>query len=196
MRTHIPQHGEAAKGQLETLLGDDPLSKAAAEARFVHPIGDLPLDQGALIEPLAVGLHAVKHAGVVEGGTAVIDGAGPIGLLTAAILQAKGMKVVMSEVSAARKDIARSTGVADLVVDPAEQDLAEAVREFTDGVGADVAFDAAGIKPVIDALLESLRPGGRLEVHHPEDPRRQPRGGRLHAPSRNGETEVKILVHM
>lgn len=138
--------------------------QVVTEQRFVHPIGDLPLDQGALIEPLAVGMHAVKHAGVVDGGTAVIGGAGPIGLLTAAILKARGMRVVMSEVSAARKDIARSTGVADLVVDPSEQDLPAVVREFTDDVGADVAFDAAGIKPVVDALLASLRPGGRLEV--------------------------------
>lgn len=134
------------------------------EQRFVHPLQGLSLEEGALIEPLSVALHAVKHAGAEGPGTAVVGGAGPIGLLTAAVLKARGYTVIVSEVSDARKRTAADTGVADIVVDPTERDLAEAVREATDGRGADVAFDAAGLKPVVEALLASLRPGGRLEV--------------------------------
>lgn len=134
------------------------------EKRWVHPIGGIPLDQGALIEPLAVVLHAIKHAGAVEGQIGVVGGAGPIGLLAAAVLRAKGVKTIISEVSATRRSMALTSGVADVVVDPMAEDLAAVVAEHTDGAGADIAFDAAGAAPVVDQLLQVLGAGGRLEV--------------------------------
>lgn len=134
------------------------------EQRWVHPVGDLPLDQAALIEPLAVSLHAVKHAGAVAGQTAVVGGAGPIGLLVAAVLKAKGVRTIVSEVSDARRAKALSAGVADIVVDPSTEDLEAVVAEHTGGAGADLAFDAAGVAPVVHQLLKVLAAGGRLEV--------------------------------
>lgn len=134
------------------------------DQRWVHPVGDLPLDQAALIEPLAVALHGVRKTDAASGQTAVVGGAGPIGLLTAAVLKAYGLRVIISEISGARKDKARSAGVADVVVDPSEEDLAEVVKKNTNGAGADVAFDCAGAAPVFSGLLEALRPGGQLEV--------------------------------
>ncbi|MGM1028934.1 MAG: 2,3-butanediol dehydrogenase [Actinomycetota bacterium] len=144
-------------------LGGGLSEHIVVESRWVHPVGDLPLDQAALIEPLSVALHAVKHAGV-ESGTAVVGGAGPIGLLLAAVLKAKGFTVIVSEMSTARREKAASTGVADAVVDPANEDLAAVVAEQTGGTGADVAFDAAGVAVVVGQLLSVLRGGGRLEV--------------------------------
>ena len=144
-------------------LGGGLSEHIVVDSRWVHPVGDLPLDQAALIEPLAVALHAVKHAGV-ESGTAVVGGAGPIGLLVAAVLKAKGLTVIVSEMSTARREKAASTGVADVVVDPATEDLAAVVAERTGGAGADVAFDAAGVAVVVDQLLSVLGAGGRLEV--------------------------------
>lgn len=144
-------------------LGGGLSEHIVVDSRWVHPVGDLPLDQAALIEPLAVALHAVKHAGV-ESGTAVVGGAGPIGLLVAAVLKAKGLTVIVSEMSTARREKAASTGVADVVVDPANEDLAAVVAERTGGAGADVAFDAAGVAVVVDQLLSVLGAGGRLEV--------------------------------
>lgn len=134
------------------------------ESRWVHPVGDLPLDQAAMIEPLAVALHAVKHAGAEAGQTAVVGGAGPIGLLVAAVLKAKGLTTIVSEMSTARREKAASSGVADVVVDPANEDLVAVVAERTGGAGADVAFDAAGVGAVVNQLLEVLGGGGRLEV--------------------------------
>ena len=134
------------------------------EERWVHPVGDIPLDQAALIEPLAVVVHAIKHSGAKEGQVAVVGGAGPIGLLAAAVLRAKGLKTIVSEVSDARRERALSSGVADVVVDPSVEDLAAIVDECTDGAGADVAYDAAGVAPVVNQLLSVLRAGGRLEV--------------------------------
>ena len=134
------------------------------ERRWVHPVGDMPLDQAAMIEPLAVALHAAKHAGVRAGQTAVVGGAGPIGLLVAAVLKAKGLTTIVSEMSTARREKALSSGVADAVVDPANEDLRTVVDERTGGAGADVAFDAAGVPAVVAQLLGVLGPGGRLEV--------------------------------
>jgi (R,R)-butanediol dehydrogenase/meso-butanediol dehydrogenase/diacetyl reductase len=145
-------------------LGGGLSEHIVVEQRWVHPVGDLPLDQAAMIEPLAVALHAVKHAGATEGQIAVVGGAGPIGLLVAAVLKAKGVKTIVSEVSTARREKADSSGVADVVVDPSSEDLGGVVAEHSGGGGADLAFDAAGVGVVVHQLLEVLGAGGRLEV--------------------------------
>lgn len=134
------------------------------EERWVHKIGDIPLDQAALIEPLAVAVHAVKHSRAEAGQTAVVGGAGPIGLLVSSVLKAYGLKTIVSEMSQTRREKALSAGVADVVVDPANEDLQAVVTKETDGAGADVAFDAAGVKPVVHQLLDVLGAGGRLEI--------------------------------
>jgi (R,R)-butanediol dehydrogenase/meso-butanediol dehydrogenase/diacetyl reductase len=134
------------------------------EKQWVHEIGDLPLDAAALIEPLSVALHAVKQTSAAEGQTAVVGGAGPIGLLTAAVLKAKGLTVIVSELSEARKQIAKDTGVADVVLDPSAEDVAAKVYELTDGAGADVAFECAGVPVVLQTMFDSLGVGGHVEV--------------------------------
>src|SRR5699024_10233033 len=126
------------------------------EERWVHPVGDIPLDQAAMIEPLAVAVHSVKHSRAAAGQTAVVGGAGPIGLLVASVLKAYGLKTIISEPSRTRRDKAASTAVADVVVDPASEELSEVVASHTDGAGADVAFDAAGVGVVVDQLIEAL----------------------------------------
>lgn len=147
-------------------LGGGLSEHIVVEERWVHRVGEMPLDQAALIEPLAVSLHAVRHAGAdgAAGSYAVVGGAGPIGLLTAAVLRAYGLKTIVSEVSPERRAKALETGVADIVVDPSTETLAEVVREATGGAMADFAFDAAGVGVVLDQLFDSLGAGGRLEV--------------------------------
>lgn len=134
------------------------------EERWVHPVGDMPLDQAALIEPLAVATQAVELSGAKEGDVAIVGGAGPIGLLTAAVLRAYGATVIITELSKARKDKARETGVADHVVDPREQDPVALAKELTNGLGADVAFECTSVPAVFDQLLTALRPAGLLQV--------------------------------
>ncbi|KAM9863798.1 2,3-butanediol dehydrogenase [Leucobacter sp. BZR 635] len=147
-------------------LGGGLSEHIVVEERWVHKVGAMPLDQAALIEPLAVSLHAVRHAGAdtAAGKFAVVGGAGPIGLLTAAVLRAYGLKTIVSEVSPERRAKAQETGVADIVVDPSAENLADVVREATGGAMAEFAFDAAGVGVVLDQLFESLGAGGRLEV--------------------------------
>lgn len=134
--------------------------KIVVQRRWVHPIGDIPLDQAALIEPLSVGHHAFVRSGAKAGQTAIVGGAGPIGLLTAAVLKAEGLTVYISELSEARKEMARTTGVADEVFDPRDGDVAEQVRERTGGAGADVAFECSSVPAVLDMLIDAVRPGG------------------------------------
>ena len=134
--------------------------KVVVQRRWVHPIGDIPLDQAALIEPLSVGHHAFVRSGATAGQTALIGGAGPIGLLLAAVLKAEGLTVIMSELSAARKAKALSTGVADYVLDPSEVNVAEEARRISGGRGVDVAFECSSVNVVLDTLLDAVKPAG------------------------------------
>lgn len=139
------------------------------ERRWVHKISqDVPLDEAALIEPLSVGYHAVERAGLIGGDaagkTAIIGGAGPIGLLTAAVLKAIGVKVVISEISGLRREKALESGVADLAVNPNEEDVVEKVREFTGGKGADVGFECTSVPVVLDTLMDAVRPQGVVVI--------------------------------
>jgi (R,R)-butanediol dehydrogenase / meso-butanediol dehydrogenase / diacetyl reductase len=134
--------------------------RMVVDQRWVHSIDGLTPEQGALVEPLAVGYHATKLSGLPQGGSAAVFGSGPIGLVTAAALRATGAgQVIVVEPAEARKAKAPGAG-ADHVLDPTEVDVPEAIRELTDGRGADVTFECAGVDQVLAAAVASTRPGG------------------------------------
>lgn len=133
--------------------------------RWVHKIDSkLPLDEAALIEPLSVAYHAVERSGAKEGQTALVGGAGPIGLLTATVLHALGLKVYISELSPLRRQKALDAGVVDEAFNPAEVDVVKEVRKRTDGKGADVAFECTSVQVVFDTLMDAVRPTGVIVV--------------------------------
>ncbi|MGD9529643.1 2,3-butanediol dehydrogenase [Pseudonocardia sp.] len=133
-----------------------------AEERWVHPLGELGTDVGALIEPLAVAYHAVRLSGAKPGHTALVFGAGPIGLVTTAALKAAGVEqVVVVEPADVRKAKAPVAG-ADHVLDPTTTDVTAEVRELTKGRGADVSFECAGIDAVLKSAIGSTRAGGTV----------------------------------
>ena len=139
--------------------------KIAVQRRWVHPISKaIPLDQAALIEPLAVGHHAYARSGAKAADTALVGGAGPIGLLLSAILKAKGLNVIVTELSTARKDKARASGVADHILDPTQVDVVAEVMKITGGKGADVAFECTSVNKVLDTLIAAIAPGGVLVI--------------------------------
>ena len=138
--------------------------KVVVDRRWVHKIGDIPLDQAALIEPLSVAHHAVSVGGVKKGDVALIGGAGPIGLLVAAMLKTLGATTIVAELSDARKEKALSSGVADHVLDPSRQDVKDVVLKLTGGVGADIGFECAGVEAALDTLVDSVRPAGVIVV--------------------------------
>jgi (R,R)-butanediol dehydrogenase / meso-butanediol dehydrogenase / diacetyl reductase len=131
-------------------------------AYMVHKLPPtISTEVGALIEPLAVGWHAVRRSGVRLGETAAVIGAGPIGLVTMLALRAAGAGLVaMVEISAARKEKARAMG-ADVVLDPTNDDVVTTLHRITGG-GVDVAFDASGNNATLTMALKSVRTNGRI----------------------------------
>jgi (R,R)-butanediol dehydrogenase/meso-butanediol dehydrogenase/diacetyl reductase len=139
--------------------------KIAVKRRWVHPISNaIPLDQAALIEPLSVGHHAFVRSGAKAGDVALVGGAGPIGLLLSAILKAKGLTVIVTELSAKRKEKARESGVADHVLDPFEVDVVTEVMKITHGRGVDVAFECSSVNKVLDTLVAAMKTTGVLVI--------------------------------
>jgi (R,R)-butanediol dehydrogenase/meso-butanediol dehydrogenase/diacetyl reductase len=133
-----------------------------AQERWIHPLGDLSTDVGALIEPLAVAYHAVRISGVRPGQTALVYGAGPIGLvLTAALRAADVGEIIVVEPAEVRKAKAPGAG-ADRVFDPRTADVTAEVLELTGGRGADVSFECAGMDAVLKSAIQSTRAGGTV----------------------------------
>lgn len=134
------------------------------DATKLHVLPEnVDLRMGALVEPMSVAWHAVSRSGVESGRTALIAGAGPIGIGVWFALRARGIeRVLVSEPSAERRAIISALGAT--VVDPVNEDLAAAVASLTEGEGVDVAFDAAGVGAAISSSLASLVPGGRVVV--------------------------------
>jgi (R,R)-butanediol dehydrogenase/meso-butanediol dehydrogenase/diacetyl reductase len=119
-------------------------------------------EAGALIEPLAVGFHAVKQAGDILGDTVVILGGGTIGLSTLQSVKAAGAaRAIVIEMSAARKEKAKECG-ADIVLDPTEGDVVAKVKELTDGYGADVVIECIGNKATGPLAVELVRKAGTV----------------------------------
>jgi (R,R)-butanediol dehydrogenase/meso-butanediol dehydrogenase/diacetyl reductase len=119
---------------------------------------------GALVEPMAVSYHAVARAQAKPGQTVVIHGAGPIGVGALLSLKAIGdIRVIISEPSPERRATVSRLG-ADQVLDPKNQNVVEAIRNLTDGRGADASIDAAGIPAAFKAAMASTAALGTLVV--------------------------------
>jgi L-iditol 2-dehydrogenase len=120
------------------------------------------LEEAALSEPFAAAVQAVTELTQVRiGDTALVSGPGPIGLLCLKLLVAEGVKTIVAGASDddGRLDAARRFGAAT-VVNVGERNLVDAVREYTGGVGVDVALECAGNASSVRGCLESLRPMG------------------------------------
>jgi L-iditol 2-dehydrogenase len=120
-------------------------------------------EQAAMIEALAIAVHAVGRAPVAATDTAVVVGAGMIGLLVVQALRAAGCGAVVAvDLDPARLDLARSLGAdAGLRADDAGG-VVEEVKRRTGGRGADLAFEVVGIAPAVKTAVGALRKGGHL----------------------------------
>jgi len=116
---------------------------------------------GAMMEPFAVALHAVKRAGAVSGKRVLVAGGGPIGLLVAMTARTFGAApVVLSDIVASRRETALRIG-ADGALDPSARNWAEQVREMA-GDGFDIVFEASGARPALRQAFDLVRPGGTI----------------------------------
>ncbi|MBP2249984.1 (R,R)-butanediol dehydrogenase/meso-butanediol dehydrogenase/diacetyl reductase [Halarchaeum solikamskense] len=133
-----------------------------ADNALVLPDGVSPAD-AAIAQPISVGLHAVRQSPVGVGDSAVVVGAGPIGLGAVRFAASAGAgPVYVSEPQASRRDIAADFG-ADVLIDPEEEDPVERIHEET-GTGADVAFEAVGHEATLDQAVSATRAGGHTTV--------------------------------
>lgn len=128
----------------------------ASQALRLPP--EVSLQDGALLEPLAVAAHAVALAGATAGMRVLVVGAGPIGLGVAALARLAGAAdVTVSEPAAGRRARALRVG-ATAVIDPAAEDPAAAFR------AADVIIECVGIPGMLQRCIEGARPHGRITV--------------------------------
>lgn len=115
---------------------------------------------GAMVEPLAVGVHAATKARGAPGHLAVVIGAGPIGLVTVLSAFAAGAsEVVVSDVDDSKLAIAAGLGKVT-TVNVSRDNLAEAVKQMSAGWGADVIYECAGSDRAIAGIFDALCPGG------------------------------------
>jgi 2-desacetyl-2-hydroxyethyl bacteriochlorophyllide A dehydrogenase len=136
----------------------------AHEDRVFDLPDGLSYEEGALIEPLSVALHAVKKSKIQLGQTCAVFGAGAIGLLvTALVRQAAASQVFVSDINPFRLQMARQLGASEtmnnLEVDPVEWILAK-----TDQMGVDASFEAAGLQATLLQSLKSLKKGGTANL--------------------------------
>ena len=114
---------------------------------------------GALIEPLAVALHAVHRAGIISGRTVLVIGGGPIGLLVALTARAYGaVPVVVSDVVSARRKTALNLGI-DAVLDPNSATFQQQVKRLG---GFEVVFEASGVPRALRQAFDLVRPGATI----------------------------------
>lgn len=133
----------------------------------VHPAAytfklpeNISFAEGAMVEPLAVGMHAAVKARIKPGDLAVVMGAGPIGMVTALAALAGGCsRVVITDIVQPKLDLAATLGPITSV-NVAQQNVAEVVNQLTDGWGADIVFEASGNVRSAASVFEPLCPGG------------------------------------
>jgi len=120
----------------------------------VFPLPDgLPLDIGALLEPVSVAVHTIDIAQVKVGDTVIITGAGTIGMLLLQLgIRSGAAKVLVSEPIAEKRKLAKELG-ADVVVDPVKENLEEAAKKLTNGRGFNVCLEASGKIAVAKQLI-------------------------------------------
>jgi (R,R)-butanediol dehydrogenase / meso-butanediol dehydrogenase / diacetyl reductase len=131
------------------------------------------LEVGALTEPLAVAWHCIRESGFQKGQSALVLGAGPIGLALLLLLRVwDASKIFITEVTEARQLQAQKFG-ADVVINPLQKApesgtghkapdvVVQAIKEVCED-GVDVAFDATGLQSTLDTALAATRPGGTI----------------------------------
>jgi (R,R)-butanediol dehydrogenase / meso-butanediol dehydrogenase / diacetyl reductase len=132
-------------------------------AHTLHRLPDkVSFEQGALIEPLAVACHDVRLAGVRAGEYVVVQGGGPIGLLVALVAKNAGARVVISEISPFRLQLARELGLT--TVNPLEADVVEFVNRETGEAGADVVFEVSAAAAGAELMTKLPRTRGRIVI--------------------------------
>lgn len=133
----------------------------APAAKIVPLPASFTFEQGALVEPAAVAVHAVARAGKVAGRKVAVLGAGPIGNLVGQVAAAAGAKVLVIDVSDFRLGVAKQCGLR-AVSNPVTEDLVQASARVFGPKGFDLAFECAGAEAAVNAAIGAVQKGGTI----------------------------------
>ena len=156
-RTGVGFYGEQISGGYGDLVVASPRNAVPLPA-------GIPLDVGAILScALGTGFHALQRSRLVAGDTVVVTGAsGGVGLHTVDIAKLLGLRVIATTSSEHKAAMLKDAG-ADHVLAAPDNQFHKAVREITEGLGADAVIEIAGA-PTFASSIRSLAPGGRLVV--------------------------------
>lgn len=146
--------------------GDGAMARfIAVRASNAYKLPDtLSYNAGALIEPLAVAVHAVRRARPALGERVAVIGAGAIGLLITALCHQSGVRdIAVADLSANRLRLASDYG-ASLTINPADRDFDRAIAQWTNGAGVDKSFECVGLESTFRQAMLCLRKNGLATV--------------------------------
>jgi L-iditol 2-dehydrogenase len=134
-------------------------------ARVLYPLpASVPFAEAAMVEPLAVAVHAVAVSEIPKGSSALVVGAGMIGLLVLqALKERECSQIIVSDIDDTRLKLARELG-ATATINAKTSDAVAEVKKLTNDVGVDVALEAVGSTPTIKAAIESVKRGGTVTL--------------------------------
>ena len=137
----------------------------AIPARILYRVPDeLSLEHAALIEAVSIAVHAVRRSQVKRGETALVVGAGMIGLLVMQVLRHVGCKqIVAVDLDESRLALARQLGANSTLV-AGNSEIADQLLTATQGTGFDHAFEAVGFTPTVQLAIKSVRKGGSVTL--------------------------------
>jgi len=130
-------------------------------AEYLHPSAKLSLEDLALVEPLSIGAHGVWRSGIGQGESALVIGAGPIGLAVVAGVRAAGATAVVLELSSARRDFCRLHASVEKLIDAAG-DPTDRIMEAFGGDLPSYVFDCTGSPRSMNAAFRYITHGGKL----------------------------------
>lgn len=130
--------------------------------RLVIKSQGLSLDELALVEPLAIGAHGIRRAGVIPGEFVLVIGAGPIGLGAVEFAKIAGAKVIVMDTNAQRLDFCRHELEVEHIIHAIYDDVKGMLMEITSGDMPSVVIDATGNVNAINDAFQHLAHGGRF----------------------------------
>lgn len=136
------------------------------DANFCFKLPDhMTFEEGALLEPISVGVYACRRAGVTLGTRVLITGAGPIGLVNILVARAMGAdKIVITDLVQQRLDVAKQIGADETVLvdrdEPVEKTAERIKPMFSDREGADVCIECCGAESSVNLCITVARTGG------------------------------------
>jgi 2-desacetyl-2-hydroxyethyl bacteriochlorophyllide A dehydrogenase len=133
-------------------------------AEKIVPLPDsFSFEQGAFVEPVAVAVHTTARVDSLENKNVVVLGAGPIGNLVAQVAQARGAKVLITDISDFRLDVANKCGIEN-IVNVSRDNLESSVKTVFGDDGYNIAFECAGIEATMTETIETIGKGGSIVV--------------------------------